>query len=388
MSQQNSRAEKDPTERRSRRRMGCLVISPHRRRSHSEPPSSKRAHRQPPTEEEYCHVPPDTIPKPDDIEVCLENPEIHTCERDNCERDSSSDISTQNGEKSAAGFSLGSRQRKNFGNVVSFDDNLQMFSCSSNESSDSQSENSQNVNPCSSNNNNDDSTNQMHRNFSIDFNEIRIAAEEYASNQDLGKTSENSSSSSSSKLCFPSLCCYRKSRRKKRLANFDRFSYEEYLRLSQNSSEATTCSLTASSYSTDNSFVSHSTRSRTLQSLQSGSLSENLSHDSGFDELPCFLHLLMEDHQCRSQESCQNKKYGCLNAHLRNLVECMPKCFCDSEAKQHQPCGVQRGAGYPPTRRWTRRNAICETSVEMRKKFVEALCAFMTLQAMLKYDFI
>merc|ERR1712150_14320 len=111
------------------------------------------------------------------------------------------------------------------------------------------------------------------------------------------------------------------------------------------------------------------------------------SYDSGFDEPPCLLRILIEDHKCISRDFCHGKELGCMNAHLRALVDAMPKSWSEGSAKNSAQIGGQSRIhlnNCARSRRWRRRNAICETSVEMRDRFTEALRAFLTLHAMLK----
>ena len=184
--------------------------------------------------------------------------------------------------------------------------------------------------------------------------------------------------------CFPKLSCCRRARRKstENVRDSTRIVYEDYSKLPQ------TSSICSSDY-TDSIMTASSCLSSLLSENSESNFSQdfslNLSHDSGFDDSPCFLNIIYDDHKCKNIEVCLKKHYN-LNLHLKNLMSCMPKSHSDCEAIQHEiSCfsGSQRNP-----KLYRRRNAICETSVEMRTKFCKALCSFLTLQAMAKYDFL
>lgn len=164
--------------------------------------------------------------------------------------------------------------------------------------------------------------------------------------------------------------------------NFDDIFYDEYRKLP--SSPATSCTGTMSINTASSCLTS--LLSQTSMSNFSQDLSISLSLDSGFDESPCLLNMIYDDHTCtKSTEACLKKHYT-LNMHLKNLMSNMPKPFSDSEAIRHElsnSSGVKRN---PYLSR--RRNAICETSSDTKLKFCEALSAFLTLKAMAKYDFL
>ena len=119
--------------------------------------------------------------------------------------------------------------------------------------------------------------------------------------------------------------------------------------------------------------------------VSSNGSSVSMSQDSGCfdDEPPCLLNLVFLDHKCRGFQSCRKTKYRNLNVHLRHLTTCMPQPFSESrESAKYQ--NLSQKAPYLSRRR----HAICETSEEMRALFCEALNSFLTLQAMVKYDFL
>lgn len=251
---------------------------------------------------------------------------------------------------------------------------------------------------------------RLHQSTTFSQNECHIEKCENALNQqnvlsktlslDFQKHATTMESSSNDNIenysCFPKIGCCRKTKRKERnsnsnnnnntrntrntKSNCNRITYEDYTKLSQtsslNSSVCTGSLLTASSCLTTS-----SCDASTLLSDQS-----SMSQDSGFDEPPCFLNIIFHNHKCKGMHSCKKKNYISLNLHLKALMNCMPKSFSESEAIQNQLAncsGVQRDPYLAK-----RRNAICETSEEMRSNFNEALCAFLTLQAMAKYEFL
>ena len=185
--------------------------------------------------------------------------------------------------------------------------------------------------------------------------------------------------------CFPKLGCCKRTRRKStdNLHDSARIVYEDYSKLPQ------TSSVCSSDY-TDSFMTGSSCLSSLISENSDCNISQdlsllNLSNDSGFDDSPCFLNIIYDDHKCKNIEVCLKKHYN-LNLHLKNLMSCMPKSYSDCEAIQQETSycsSVQRNPNL-----YRRRNAICETSVEMRTKFYKALCSFLTLQAMAKYDFL
>jgi hypothetical protein len=206
-------------------------------------------------------------------------------------------------------------------------------------------------------------------------------------------TEQNRHSTSSEVLCFPKFICCRRGRKSSNTSSYKNnnnypYALDEYLRI-PNSNEPSTVdsqSTCFSHLSTGGSSCPTLSSSELPSQFGLASSSANVSHDSGFDEPKCFINMIYENHRCKGLYSCHKKDKAGLNIHLRNLMNCMPKSFGDNEPIQdrRKVCsGVARG----PTYSNKRRNAICETSDEMRVKFYEALCAFMTLQAMAKYDF-
>ena len=194
--------------------------------------------------------------------------------------------------------------------------------------------------------------------------------------------------------CFSKFICCRRNRRNSSdsFKNNNVFPYtlEEYLRvpdspLSSNADSRSTC---FSSLSTEVNSVSSPTLSSSEPSgvFSSENSSTNLSHDSGFDEPKCFINMIYENHRCKGYYSCNKKDKASLNIHLKNLMNCMPKSFGDQDEPAHLTDTLRHMSS--GTCLSKRRNAICETSDDMRVKFYEALCAFMTLQAMAKYDFL
>lgn len=199
--------------------------------------------------------------------------------------------------------------------------------------------------------------------------------------------------------CFSKFICCRRNRRKNSNTNSFKnnnvypYTLEEYLRVPDSplSSTADSRSTCFSSLSTDVNSVSSPTLSSSepSQVFSSENSSTNLSHDSGFDEPKCFINMIYENHRCKGYYSCNKKDKASLNIHLKNLMNCMPKSFEDhdgdaapghlSDTLRHMSSGTSLNK---------RRNAICETSDDMKVKFYEALCSFMTLQAMAKYDFL
>lgn len=197
--------------------------------------------------------------------------------------------------------------------------------------------------------------------------------------------------------CFSKFICCRRNRRKNSNTNSFKnnnvypYTLEEYLRVPDSplSSTADSRSTCFSSLSTEVNSVSSPTLSSSepSQVFSSENSSTNLSHDSGFDEPKCFINMIYENHHCKGYYSCRKKDKASLNIHLKNLMNCMPKSFGDhddppgplTDTLRHMSSGTCLSK---------RRNAICETSDDMRVKFYEALCSFMTLQAMAKYDFL
>ena len=111
-------------------------------------------------------------------------------------------------------------------------------------------------------------------------------------------------------------------------------------------------------------------------------LRDNDTTSSASDDTRCFLNVLYNEHKCADPRNCNRKKLASLNAHLRNLMDCMPKSFCDCESTTNWDNSEPERAGYLTHRR----NAVCETSEDTRTKFYEALCTFMTLKALVRYD--
>ena len=190
--------------------------------------------------------------------------------------------------------------------------------------------------------------------------------------------------------CLSFICCRKNRKNSLSYKNNNVYPYtlEQYLKVadSEVSSTVDSRSTCFSSLNTEQSsqcatLTSSSEQSRVFGSENSSSA--NLSHDSGFDEPQCFINMIYENHRCKGYYSCHKKDKASLNIHLKNLMNCMPKSFGEKEDDPGQPMRTFKGASLSK-----RRNAICETSNEARKKFYDALCAFMTLQAMAKYDFL
>uniref|UniRef100_A0A7M5X3X7 Uncharacterized protein n=1 Tax=Clytia hemisphaerica TaxID=252671 RepID=A0A7M5X3X7_9CNID len=185
------------------------------------------------------------------------------------------------------------------------------------------------------------------------------------------------------------ICCRRNRKNSLSYKNNNVYPYtlEQYLKVadSEVSSTVDSRSTCFSSLNTEQSSQCPTITSSSEQSRVFGSenSSANLSHDSGFDEPQCFINMIYENHRCKGYYSCHKKDKASLNIHLKNLMNCMPKSFGEKEDETDQPMRTFKGASLRK-----RRNAICETSNEARKKFYDALCAFMTLQAMAKYDFL
>lgn len=197
--------------------------------------------------------------------------------------------------------------------------------------------------------------------------------------------------------CFSKFICCRRNRRKNSNTNSFKnnnvypYTLEEYLRVPDSplSSTADSRSTCFSSLSTEVNSVSSPTLSSSepSQVFSSENSSTNLSHDSGFDEPKCFINMIYENHRCKGYYSCHKKDKASLNIHLKNLMNCMPRSFGDHDDPPSHLTDTLRHMS-SGTCLSKRRNAICETSDDMRVKFYEALCSFMTLQAMAKYDFL
>ena len=116
---------------------------------------------------------------------------------------------------------------------------------------------------------------------------------------------------------------------------------------------------------------------RTISDLRS-SIAEGTSADKD----QCFLKLVYSEHCCVDPGICNKEKFSALNAHLRTLVECMPRSFCECESKTNWTNYILNDTGYASHRR----NAVCETSERSRETVCKAFCSFMTLKALLRYD--
>ena len=96
----------------------------------------------------------------------------------------------------------------------------------------------------------------------------------------------------------------------------------------------------------------------------------------------CFLNLVYSEHRCVDPAYCMKAKFSTLNAHLRTLIGCMPKSYCECESKAKWTNCIMNQAGYMSQRR----NAICETADRSRQTVGRAFCSFMTLKALLRYE--
>lgn len=191
--------------------------------------------------------------------------------------------------------------------------------------------------------------------------------------------------------CFPMFSCCRKSRQRNCYntpsVHTDVHSpstrpvlFGDYLKISQTSSVSSNYS---GSMQTSCSMITTSDMSS--RTFSSNGSSVNISQDSGFEEEPpCLLNLVFLDHKCKGFQSCRKTKYRNLNVHLKHLISCMPQSFSDSPRENTKYNNLQKTPPYLSRRR----HAICETSEEMRTIFCEALNSFLTLQAMVKYDFL
>lgn len=214
---------------------------------------------------------------------------------------------------------------------------------------------------------------------------------------------EKTPSSISKSNCFSKFICCRRNRRDSGANSFQNnnvfpYTLEEYLRvpdspLSSNADSRSTCFSSLSTEVNSSSNRLSPTLGGSLSTTLGGSLSAdgqsrafssensstNLSHDSGFDEPKCFINMIYQNHLCKGYYSCHKKDKASLNIHLKNLMNCMPR----SGDQITDPLNTSTGTCLSK-----RRNAICETSDDTKVKFYDALCAFMTLQAMAKYDFL
>lgn len=120
-----------------------------------------------------------------------------------------------------------------------------------------------------------------------------------------------------------------------------------------------------------------STLLRTISDLRS-SIAEGPSTERD----QCFLKLVYAEHCCVDPALCNKEKFAALNSHLRTLVDCMPRSFCDCESKTNWTSYVLNETGYVSQRR----NAVCETYDRTRETACKAFCSFMTLKALLRYD--
>lgn len=100
------------------------------------------------------------------------------------------------------------------------------------------------------------------------------------------------------------------------------------------------------------------------------------------DKDQCFLKLVYNEHCCVDPGLCNKEKFAALNSHLRTLVDCMPRSFCECESKTNWTNYILNDAGYVSQRR----NAVCETHDQQRETICKAFCSFMTLKALLRYD--
>ncbi len=111
-------------------------------------------------------------------------------------------------------------------------------------------------------------------------------------------------------------------------------------------------------------------------------LQDAVTESEMIDKSQCFLNLIYSEHRCVDSDYCNKVKFAALNAHLRTLIDCMPKTHCDCESKVKWTNCILNQAGYISQRR----NAICETTELSKKTVCRAVCNFMTLKALLRYD--
>ena len=116
---------------------------------------------------------------------------------------------------------------------------------------------------------------------------------------------------------------------------------------------------------------------RTISDLRS-----SITEGSSCSEDQCFLKLVYNEHRCVDPSICHKAKFAALNAHLRTLVQCMPRSFCECESKRTWTNYILNEKGYMSQRR----NAVCETKDRNREMINKAVCSYMTLKALLRYD--
>lgn len=121
-------------------------------------------------------------------------------------------------------------------------------------------------------------------------------------------------------------------------------------------------------------------RTKTLRKLSQ--LQNVVAESEIMGKSKCFINLVLSEHRCVDTAYCNKVKFAALNAHLRTLIDCMPKTHCDCESKIKFTNCILNRVGYISQRR----NAICETNELSGETVCRAFCNFMTLKALLRYD--